>query len=214
MKNNKKTKIMIIIILVIIIIIIYNKFIMQNDEITIENIAEEQENKTEILQENNSTTEENIVIYITGEIKKEGIYELPENSRIADAIEKAGGINEQADLTQINLAYKLQDGMRIYIPKKAELNQENNIKTEDKTETIITKGNTKETENTQTNKKININKATQAELETLPGIGTSTAEKIIKYRTENGNFKKKEDIMNVSGIGENKYQKIKDLINV
>lgn len=214
MKNNKKTKNVIIIILVIIIIIVYNKFIMQNDEITIENIAEEQENKTEILQENNSTTEENIVIYITGEIKKEGIYELPENSRIADAIEKAGGINEQADLTQINLAYKLQDGMRIYIPKKAELNQENNIKTEDKTETIITKGDTKETENTQTNKKININKATQAELETLPGIGTSTAEKIIKYRTENGNFKKKEDIMNVSGIGENKYQKIKDLINV
>ena len=213
MKNNKKTKNIIIIILVIIIIIIYNKFIMQNDEIIIENIAEE-ENKTEEIQENNSTTEENIVIYITGEIKKEGIYELPENSRIADAIEKAGGINEQADLTQINLAYKLQDGMRIYIPKKAELNQENNIKTEDKTETIITKGNTKETENTQTNKKININKATQAELETLPGIGTSTAEKIIKYRTENGNFKKKEDIMNVSGIGENKYQKIKDLINV
>ena len=62
--------------------------------------------------------------------------------------------------------------------------------------------------------KINLNKATQTELETLPGIGPSTAEKIIEYRKENGNFKNIEDIMNVNGIGESKYNKIKDLISV
>ena len=116
--------------------------------------------------------------------------------------------------------------MRIYIPKKGELVQDKE-KIEDKTQEVVTGKSTDITNTTSVNtnlstnkkiktdiEKINLNKATQTELETLPGIGPSTAEKIIEYRKENGNFKNIEDIMNVNGIGESKYNKIKDLISV
>ena len=185
-----------------------------------ENIKNKETNKTD------KTDKNKIVIYIIGEVKQEGVYELDENSRISDAIEKAGGTKENADLSQINLAYKIEDGMRIYIPKKGELVQDKE-KIEDKTQEIVTGKSTDITNTTSVNtnlstnkksktdiEKINLNKATQTELETLPGIGPSTAEKIIAYRKENGNFKNIEDIMNVNGIGESKYSKIRDLINV
>lgn len=243
--RNKKIKI-IVIITILVITIIYGIWKENKGKIKIENINEQAEitdiednEKTKNLhnttienneniknKETNKTNKNKIVIYIIGEVKQEGVYELDEDSRISDAIEKAGGTKENADLSQINLAYKIEDGMRIYIPQKGELVQ-NKEKIEDKTQEIVTGKSTDITTSTQVNsnlstnkksktdiEKININKATQTELETLPGIGPSTAEKIIAYRKENGNFKNIEDIMNVNGIGESKYNKIKDLISV
>lgn len=243
--RNKKIKI-IAIITILVITIIYGIWKENKGKIKIENINEQAEitdiednEKTKNLhnttmknneniknKETNKTDKNKIVIYITGEVKQEGVYELDEDSRISDAIEKAGGTKENADLSQINLAYKIEDGMRIYIPKKGELVQDKE-KIEDKTQEILTGKSTDITNTTSVNtnlstnkksktdiEKINLNKATQTELETLPGIGPSTAEKIIAYRKENGNFKKIEDIMNVNGIGESKYNKIKDLISV
>ena len=243
--RNKKIKI-IAIITILVITIIYGIWKENKGKIKIENINEQAEitdiednEKTKNLhnttmknneniknKETNKTDKNKIVIYITGEVKQEGVYELDEDSRISDAIEKAGGTKENADLSQINLAYKIEDGMRIYIPKKGELVQDKE-KIEDKTQEILTGKSTDITNTTSVNtnlsknkksktdiEKINLNKATQTELETLPGIGPSTAEKIIAYRKENGNFKKIEDIMNVNGIGESKYSKIRDLINV
>ena len=241
--RNKK---IIAIITILVITIIYGIWKENKGKIKIENINEQAEitdiednEKTKNLhnttmenneniknKETNKTDKNKIVIYIIGEVKQEGVYKLDENSRISDAIEKAGGTKENADLSQINLAYKIEDGMRIYIPKKGELVQDKE-KIEDKTQEIVT-GKSSDITNTtsvntnlSTNKKsktdiekINLNKATQTELETLPGIGPSTAEKIIEYRKENGNFKNIEDIMNVNGIGESKYNKIKDLISV
>ena len=242
---NKKIKI-IAIITILVITIIYGIWKENKGKIKIENINEQAEitdiednEKTKNLhnttmknneniknKETNKTDKNKIVIYITGEVKQEGVYELDEDSRISDAIEKAGGTKENADLSQINLAYKIEDGMRIYIPKKGELVQDKE-KIEDKTQEILTGKSTDITNTTSVNtnlstnkksktdiEKINLNTATQTELETLPGIGPSTAEKIIAYRKENGNFKKIEDIMNVNGIGESKYSKIRDLINV
>lgn len=241
--RNKK---IIAIITILVITIIYGIWKENRGKIKIENINEQAEitdiednEKTKKLhnttmenneniknKETNKTDKNKIVIYIIGEVKQEGVYELDENSRISDAIEKAGGTKENADLSQINLAYKIEDGMRIYIPKKGELVQ-NKEKIEDKTQEIVTGKSTDITNTTSVNtnlstnkksktdiEKINLNKATQTELETLPGIGPSTAEKIIEYRKENGNFKNIEDIMNVNGIGESKYNKIKDLISV
>ena len=241
--RNKK---IIAIITILVITIIYGIWKENRGKIKIENINEQAEitdiednEKTKKLhnttmenneniknKETNKTNKNKIVIYIIGEIKKEGVYELEEDSRISDAIEKAGGVKESADLSQINLAYKIEDGLRIYIPKRGELVQ-NKEKIEDKTQEVVTGKSTDITNSTSSNtmlstnknsktniEKINLNKATQTELETLPGIGPSTAEKIIAYRKENGNFKNIEDIMNVNGIGESKYNKIKDLISV
>lgn len=241
--RNKK---IIAIITILVITIIYGIWKENRGKIKIENINEQAEitdiednEKTKNLhnttvenneniknKETNKTDKNKIVIYIIGEIKQEGVYELDENSRISDAIEKAGGTKENADLSQINLAYKIEDGMRIYIPKKGESVQDKE-KIEDKTQEIVTGKSTDITNTTSVNtnlsinkksktdiEKINLNKATQTELETLPGIGPSTAEKIIAYRKENGNFKNIEDIMNVNGIGESKYNKIKDLVSV
>lgn len=241
--RNKK---IIAIITILVITIIYGIWKENKGKIKIENINEQAEitdiednEKTKNLhnttlenneniknKETNKTNKNKIVIYIIGEVKQEGVYELDEDSRISDAIEKAGGTKENADLSQINLAYKIEDGMRIYIPKKGELVQDKE-KIEDKTQEVVTGKSTDITNTTSVNtnlstnkksktdiEKINLNKATQTELETLPGIGPSTAEKIIEYRKENGNFKNIEDIMNVNGIGESKYSKIRDLINV
>lgn len=154
-----------------------------------------------------------ILVHIAGAVQKEGIIELSSDSRLADAIEKAGGLKENADMEKINLAYHLEDGIKIYIPSKSEKQKEENS-SKDETEKYITKSGDSKHEATQNNIKININTATQTELETIPGIGPSTALKIIKYREENKKFKSIEEIKEVSGIGESKYNSIKDKITV
>lgn len=154
--------------------------------------------KSEIQINNISNTElNNIVIYICGAVKESKVITLKENSRICDAIDAVGGLSNEADLSNINLAYILEDGEKIYIPKKGE-----------EIQSITTS-----TLNSSSNK-ININKATQTELETIPGIGPSTALKIINYRKENGKFFSIEDIKNVSGIGDAKFESIKEYISI
>lgn len=132
-----------------------------------ETMIEESETKEEM--------EEQIIVHIAGEVKKPGIIKTKEGARMADIIEQAGGLNPEADITNINLAYPVEDGQKIIIPKKGEQIQEETGK-ENKNNIIITQENS--------NKKININKASSEELQTLQGIGESTAQKIITYRTE------------------------------
>ncbi len=151
------------------------------------------------INETNSTESSNIVVYVCGAVKENKVITLPEDSRICDAIDAVGGLTSEADLTNINLAYILEDGEKIYIPKKGE--------------EIIDSFSSSNTSSLNSNK-ININKASQTELETIPGIGPSTALKIINYRKENGKFTNIEDIKNVSGIGDSKFENIKDYICV
>ena len=201
-KINRKT-IIIILIIMAITLIYYIYSTKENEEI------ESFEQTNEIIQNDTEMEEikEKIKIHIAGAVNKEGLYELEEEQRIADAIEIAGGLKNDADLSDINLASKLEDGMKIYIPTVNETTNEN-INTE----------NTYATQNSNTQEKatdkININTASESELDTLPGIGPSTALKIIKYREETGKFKSIEDIKEVSGIGESKYEQIKDLIKI
>ena len=112
------------------------------------------------------------------------------------------------NLSKINLAYAVQDGQKIYVPCIDDEDKVNTIENE-AGENIV-----QENEKDTKSNKVNINTATQTELETLNGIGTSTALKIINYRNENGKFKKVEDIKNVPGIGESKFENIKDSISV
>ena len=211
MKKINKKVIIVIIAATIILILIHEKLIKNEDFIetnTDFNIMQTEEN---VIEDENSGK---IIIYITGEIQKEGVYELKENSRVLDAIEIAGGLKENANIEDINLAQILEDESKIYIPNKNDENikndNQNNIDNISKntTETIKKEGTIIKSE------KININTASQTELETLPGIGPSTALKIVNYRKEKGKFKNIEDIKNVSGIGESKFSKIKDLIKI
>ncbi len=139
---------------------------------------------------------------------------------------KYGGVREDAYTDDINLAYRLEDGMKIRILTKQEKENESKANTSDTvkdgTESYVTTSsgtstNDEKVEGTSEstkNSKVNINTATQAQLETLPGIGPSTATKILTYRKEKGKFTKVEDIKEVSGIGEAKFEKIKDAITV
>ena len=166
-------------------------------------------NNLDIISENDISQDINndkIIVYVCGAVKESKVVSLKENSRICDAIDAVGGLTKEADLTNINLAYILEDGEKIYIPKKEEeINTINNLNKESSSYTSYSSSEL-------LNNKININKATQTELEAIPGIGPSTALKIINYRKENGKFTSLEDIKNVSGIGDSKYKKIKNYI--
>lgn len=228
---NKNKKIMItIVVIVIIASICYYMYTKDRDFLDLQSQELEIEQNQSNITEDNKTEEDdnsnNIVVHISGAVNKEGIVDLKENSRIADAIEKAQGLKEEACIDEINLAYVLEDGMKIHIPTKEEINS----KKETDSQEYITKASgtnieddSKSTSNSSKsssgttlskNSKININTATQTELETLPGIGPSTATKIINYREQQGKFKSIEDIKNVSGIGDSKFNNIKDLICV
>ena len=163
---------------------------------------------------------EKIYVYITGEVNNPGIVVLPIGSRIVDAIDCAGGITQKADIMKVNLVYMLQDGMKVNIPSSIELKNNPNFEYitmssgDEKNDSNIKNATTVDTKSESAFKvsNVNINTATQTELETLPGIGPSLALKIINYRKENGKFNNIEDVQNVSGIGESKFNKIKEYI--
>lgn len=175
----------------------------ENDNKNVNNVENNQENQNEI-----GNNDEIIAIHITGQVKKPGILYLKLGSRIADAIQEAGGATKNADLDRVNLAYILSDGQKIYIPSKNEKEEEISYIISNSGENILVEeGNNKKE---GVNEKVNINTATQTELEELPGIGPSLAQRIIEYRETNGNFQSIEDLQNVKGIGDSKYGNIKD----
>jgi competence protein ComEA len=144
-------------------------------------------------------------VYINGAVSKPDVYILPPGSRVKQIVEAAGGFTDEANTAVINLAMPLVDGMQIYVPELKESTAEpQQIITQP---TIPSRGNVG-------GLLININTADQMELETLPGIGPVTAQKIIDYRTANGGFPDIEAILDVSGIGEVTFEKIRDLITV
>ena len=167
--------------------------------------------------------EKKIYIYITGEVINPGVVILNEGSRIVDAINAAGGTTNNANVTKVNLVFILEDGMKVNIPNNSDL--EKNFDFE-----YITlnsgdgindeyKKNASDSESTKSKYSksydiVNINTATQTELESLPGIGASLALKIINYRKENGKFSSIDEIKNVSGIGESKFEDLKKYINI
>lgn len=207
---NKNQKIILIIILILMLIFIGYYIVKKTGnseyiELDVEeNIYENITNEIS----NNEIVEEYIIVHVIGSVKTKGIVKLKQGSRISDVIEAAGGITEDADLSKINLAYVVEDGQKIYVPNKNDSENTNNI-TEEAGENVVGDSNT-----VSESGKVNINTASQTELETLSGIGPSTALKIINYRNENGNFEKIEDIKNVPGIGDTKFESLKENICV
>ena len=151
-----------------------------------------------------------ITVYICGCVLKPGVYELPEGSRICDGLDAAGGFAEGADETRINLAGYLKDGDMVFFPEEGEEIPEGAVSEARPISGTTAAGVTSGTSSSL----ININTASEDALCSLPGIGSSKAKAIIKYREDNGPFTDISQIMNVSGIGENLYNNIKDLICV
>ena len=147
-------------------------------------------------------TEKPIVVHISGAVPRPGVYALAQGSRVQDAISAAGGFLADAEKTGINLARTLEDGEQLDIPYAEGASP------------VILEPPPAATEAPSSAELININFASQSELESLPGIGPTTAQKIIQYREQNGPFVATEDIINVSGIGPGTYERIKDLITV
>lgn len=138
-----------------------------------------------------------VVVHVDGAVGAPGVYELTAGSRVADAVELAGGLTEKADTSTLNLALVLTDGEKVYVPEEGEAVPQ------------VTTGET-----SSSGGLININTATADELETLPGVGEATAAAIIEDRESNGPFSAPEDLMRVSGIGEKKFARIEGMICV
>ena len=155
-----------------------------------------------------------IVVDVSGEVMAPSVYTLSGGSRVYEAIEAAGGLTESADTRNTNLAAPLSDGMKLYIPNKKDVNEEHKS-TGEAPGTRYVNGNVSSNAGSAAGAKnglININTADSTELQKLTGVGPSTAEKIITYRNEFGKFKGIEELMNVSGIGEKTFAKLKNAI--
>lgn len=201
--NEYKNFLIVILIIICLIIGFLYRFIIKDEKNNFEIDNLDLEVNNEKTNEIDTRTEKKkILVYITGEVNVEGVYELEENSRVKDCIEMAGGLKEEADIKDINLVDILDDGMKIDIPKKGE-----NIIYE--TESTIVNA-----DKNDTNKKININTAQKDDLKKIVGIGEAMADRIIEYRQKNGKFKNIEEIKNIKGIGEGKFEKIKKFIMV
>ena len=201
----KQRKIVIIICILVIILIgwkIYDSSNFETEEESQIIDSNVQESKTD-------DEEELVIVHVTGEVKKPGVVRVKEGSRVEDIVKAAGGLTENADISNINLAYVVEDGTKIRIPSADDEKQEEYI-TQSIGEGIIMQ---EESNNSRSNI-VNINTANETELEELPGIGASIAGRIIEYRNKNGKFKSIEDIKNVTGIGDSKFEKIKSLIRV
>jgi competence protein ComEA len=142
-----------------------------------------------------------VTVHVTGAVNEPGVYRLPPGSRVEEAILAAGGAVPEADLSLINLAMLVEDGMQIWVP--ALIEEEPRVEEQERSPTYEAP-----------EVLININTASQNELESLPRIGPVIAAEIIRYRQANGPFHRKEDIQEVKGIGPVTFEKISELITV
>lgn len=162
-------------------------------------LHETEESKAQQETEESKLQDQPVGVHVTGAVAHpDQVYYLKQGARIEDAIQKAGGALEEADLSQLNLADYVTDGQRIYVPLLGETIEKGQNTMEENQETLLT----------------NINLATKIELLSLPGIGETYADRIIQYREEYGAFETIEDLMKVKGIGESKFNDIKDKITV
>jgi competence protein ComEA len=144
-----------------------------------------------------------LLVNVVGAVPRPGLYELPKGSRVHDAVDAAGGLLADADASSLNLAAPLEDGQLLSIPFVGGENPAS-----------LSQGTALPTAQSENLDLVNINTATAEELDNLPGIGPTTAQNIIDYRTQHGPFQRIDDLLNVPGIGPATFQLLKDLITV
>lgn len=150
-----------------------------------------------------------LMVDVGGAVSSPTVAELPQGSRVIDAIEAAGGLTADADIDGLNRAAFVSDGEKIYVPKKGEVLSDSVERNASGSVTSSSQGSFGTSAG-----KININTADASQLQQLNGVGPATAEKIIRYRTENGRFASAEDLKKVSGIGDKTFEKMKEDICV
>lgn len=150
-------------------------------------------------QKEESVKQDLITVDVKGAVKAPGIYDLPVGSRINDAVQKAGGLTDNADSKSINLAQKISDETLVYVPTREEVTSQ---------ETPSSSSNSKG------NKKVNLNKASLEELKQVKGLGAKRAQDIIDHRDSNGKFKSVDDLKKISGFGAKTIEKLKDYVTV
>lgn len=198
-----------------VIIFVITAFLLFGPKGNNETITLDKENasKNEVIskEEENEKRDASGKVYvdISGEVKKPGVYEVSSDSRIFEVIEKAGGLTGKADTGAINQAELVKDGQKIVISRKGD---NRNVSGSNMADT--SSRSTGESHNGTAQGKININSADVNELQKIHGVGPATAEKIIKFRSSNGNFRVIEDLKKVNGIGNKTFEKIKDYITV
>ena len=141
-----------------------------------------------------------ITVDVKGAVKSPGIYDLPVGSRVNDAVQKAGGLTEQADSKSLNLAQKVNDEALVYVPTKGEEASQ--------------QSGSGATSSTSKEKKVNLNKASLEELKQVKGLGGKRSQDIIDHREANGKFKSVDELKKVSGIGAKTIEKLKDYVTV
>ena len=195
----KKLIIAIVAILLIVCGIVYKNTVYDTQIVFNEEVEKPEENQENMKEPKEEIT--NITVYVCGSVLNVMNVTVPKESRVEDAIRLAGGTTANADINGINMAQKLSDEDMVYVPQKGE---------------IIEAGTNNSNISASPAKKgkININKASAVEFDTLPGVGPSIAQKIVEYRSSRGGFKSIEELNNVSGIGTEKYKDIKDLITI
>ena len=142
-----------------------------------------------------------ITVDVKGAVKSPGIYDLPVGSRVHDAVQKAGGLTEEADSKSLNLAQKVSDEALVYVPTKGE-------------EAASQQATSGTTPSSSKEKKVNLNKASLEELKQVKGLGGKRAQDIIDHREANGKFKSVDELKKVSGIGAKTIEKLKDYVTV
>ena len=160
--------------------------------------SEKEVNKEE---KDESPEQDLITVDVKGAVKLPGIYDLPVGSRVHDAVQKAGGLTEEADSKSLNLAQKVSDEALVYVPTKGE-------------EVASQQTASGTTPSTSKEKKINLNKASLEELKQVKGLGGKRAQDIIDHREANGKFKSVDELKKVSGIGAKTIEKLKDYVTV
>lgn len=193
--------------IVILITLLVGIYLMVNKEPRVDTTMWEETSLTTTAEVATDATKERaetmIYVDIKGAVKVPKIYQLKNQQRIWDALALAGGVSEEADTTQVNYAQKVKDQMIIYVPKKGEPVPQS---LETLQESALAQQNQEG--------KINLNTATEAELQTISGIGAKKAQEIIRFRDEQGPFKTVEELKNVSGIGEKTVERLKDMLTV
>ena len=164
-------------------------------------VDEGEPTEAESKKENIELKSNEVVVEIKGEVDKPDIYWLKEDQIVADLIKMAGGLTDKADISNINRAEKLRNHQSIVIPSIDDTKN-------------VANSSTTTASSSNANGLININTATESELDSLPGIGPAKAKQIIKYREENGGFNAIEDLKNIKGIGEKAFQDLQDKIIV
>ncbi|BFL72454.1 helix-hairpin-helix domain-containing protein [Anaerococcus nagyae] len=210
--NDKNKDKIIVGLIIAIALLLGNNIVKSHSDKTIGNKQSLFEAEDDMILDSNQASSENFAedikedsekkVHISGEINQEGVYIIDDGDRLDDLIKQAGGLTSEANVNSLNLAMKLEDQMKIYIPNK------NEIPAEELTTQIVTSP-----ELSNNSDKININQASKEELMSLPNIGEKRAEAIIEYRNIN-KFENIEDIKNVTGIGDKFFEAMKDLITV